>query len=979
MRTPTAYKLALFMSLLGVLFAVAPAGAPAGEPQFGIASFQAYSCANSSSENGLPCNDPYTQAGGTPYELTTTVHLNLHESVNNAGYHVLTSVEEPKDVKFSFPPGMVFDPQAATRCPIAVFTESEGYACPPSSQVGTVLSSPYGDLEQVPLYNLTPLAGRPAEFGFHNFDSFVIEGGARTGEGYNLSAASMDIPEAEVTSVSTTVWGTPADPSHDAQRGRVCSWLITKPPEAPYACSSPGGESSGVPPTPFVRLPTECSAQPLTATIETDSWLHPGALDANGNPLRGDANWKTVPSYPPMAPVTGCGNLIFNSSLTVQPDSAQAGEPVGLGVELNVPVNLNAESPATPEVRNVTVALPEGMVISPSAAQGLGVCHDDPGVDPREVADEFGSNSASPASCDPSSLVGRLRITTPLLPLPLDGEVFLGAPLCGPCTPEDAREGKMVRLYLQAIGEGSDGITVKLKGTGSIDQRTGRLTTYFPENPQLPFEHFKLELVGGPRATLANPRTCGPAVTEADLMPWSSPFNLDSTPSSAFAVTGCPQAQFSPSFAAGTTSNQAGGFSPFTLAFGRSDADGFLDGYQQQLPPGLLGKLSSVSLCGEPQAAEGTCGPESEIGHVQVLTGPGANPFLVTGGQVSITGPYKGAPYGLSIVVPAKAGPYTLSGTTGKGTVVVRAAINVDPTTAALTVTADPLPTILDGIPLQLRVVNVVIDRHDFTFNPTSCDPMAIAATMSSTEGQSAQVSAPFQVTNCAAMTFSPKFAVSTSGKTSRINGASLDARLSYPPAPAGQASPQANIARVKVDLPKQLPSRLTTLQKACAAATFESNPAGCPAASAVGVAKASTPVLSHELSGPVYFVSHGGEEFPSLIVVLQGEGVRVDLVGSTFIGNGITSSTFKTVPDVPIYSFELYLPAGRYSALAANGNLCKSTLKMPTEFVAHNGATIHESTPISVTSCPKAKKKPKAKKASRRARKSSHGQGRKS
>jgi hypothetical protein len=967
-----------------VVLLVAPAGASAAEPQFGIASFQVYSCANSSSENGLPCDDPYTRAGGTPYELTTTFHFNLHESFGAEGGRGPASVEEPKDIKVSFPPGMVFDPQAVTQCPIAVFVHSEGQACPPSSQVGTALSSPYGHLEQVPLYNLTPLEGRPAQFGFHNANNFFIDGGARTGEGYNLSAASSDIPEVHLTSVSITVWGNPAESSHDAQRGQVCVWLVTAPPEAPFEnCGNGGGgESSGVPPTPFVRLPTQCSGQPLTATIETDSWTHPGVWDANGNPQRGDENWKTAPSYPAMAPVTGCGNLNFGSSLTVQPDSAQAGEPVGLGVELSVPQNLSAESPATPEVRDVTVALPEGMVISPSSAQGLGVCHDDPGVNPREVADEFGSGSASPASCEASSLVGRLRITTPLLPLPLDGEVFLGAPLCGPCTPEDAREGRMVRLYLQAIGEGGDGITIKQAGTGSIDQRTGRLTTSFPEEPQLPFEHIKLEMTGGPRATLANPRTCGPALSEADLTPWSSPFVLDSTPSSAFEVTGCPEPRFAPSFTAGTTSNQAGGFSPFTLSFGRSDADGFLDGYQQRMPPGLLGMLSAVTPCGEPQASKGTCGPESLIGHTQVLTGPGANPFLVTGGKVFITGPYRGAPYGLSIVVPAKAGPYTLSGTTGEGTVVVRAAITIDPATAALTVTADPLPTILDGIPLQLRVVNVTIDRPGFTFNPTSCNPMAITATLSGTEGQIARVSAPFQVTNCEAMTFSPKFAVSTSGRASRVDGTSLDVRLTYPPAPAGQASPQANIASVKVELPKQLPSRLPTLQKACPAATFEADPANCPAASAVGVARASTPVLAHELSGPVYFVSHGGEAFPSLIVVLQGEGVRVDLVGSTFISKaGITSSTFKTVPDVPIRSFELYLPAGRYSALAANADLCRSTLRMPTTFTAQNGALLSRSTPISVTGCAKAKAARRARKARKagRARRSGRVRGRKS
>jgi hypothetical protein len=966
--------------------AAMPAGALGAEPQFGISSFQLSSCADDSSENGLPCDAFYTQAGGSPYALTTTFHFNLHEALDKNGAHVLVSVEEPKDIRVDFPLGVVFNPQASARCSIAVFDQSSGRACPPSSQVGTIISNPYGSFEESPLYNLIPLEGRPAEFGFHNTFDFVITGGVNTGEGYTLSATSSDIPEVEITEVSVTTWGYPADPAHDPQRGLECVWVNPRPPEAPTMCEGAGGESAGGPLVPFVTLPTECSGQPLAAKIQVDSWLHPGALDANGNPVQGDENWKSALANPAMPPVTGCGNLIFNSSLTVQPDNTLAGEPVGLGVELSVPQTLSPEVPATPHVRDVTVALPEGMVISPSSAQGLGVCRDDPGVDPRSVADEFGSGSDAPASCEPSSLVGRLRVTTPDLPLPLQGEVFLGAPICNPCTPGDAQGGRMVRLYLQAIGEGSDGITLKLKGTGSIDQQTGRLTTTFAENPQLPFEHFKLELTGGPRATLANPRVCGPAVTNAELTPWSAPFDLSSTPSSAFDVTGCPPPQFAPSFTAGTTSNQAGGFSPFTLAFGRSDADGFLDGAQVKMPEGLLGMLSDVSLCGEPQAAEGTCGPESLIGHTQVLTGPGADPFLVTGGQVFITGPYKGAPYGLSIVVPAKAGPYTLSGTTGKGTVVVRAAINVDPSTAQLTVTADPLPTILDGIPLQLRVVNVTIDRPGFTFNPTSCNPLAITGTLTSTEGSSAQVSAPYQVTNCEAMGFKPRFTVSTSGKTSRADGASIVARLSYPAGPpAGQASAQANIASVKVELPKQLPSRLTTLQKACPAATFEANPADCPVASRIGEARSVTPVLRSPLTGPVYFVSHGGEAFPSLIVVLQGEGVRVDVTGTTFISKaGITSTTFASVPDVPIDSFELYLPEGKYSALAANGKLCASKLTMPTTFVAQDGTRIHQSTPIGVTACPKAKtakaarRDRRARKASS-ARKSSYVRGRKS
>ncbi len=332
----------------------------------------------------------------------------------------------------------------------------------------------------------------------------------------------------------------------------------------------------------------------------------------------------------------------------------------------------------------------------------------------------------------------------------------------------------------------------------------------------------------------------------------------------------------------------------------------------------------------------------------------GGNPYTVNGGEVFITGPYEGAPYGLSIVNPAKAGPFDL------GKVIVRAKIEVNPTDAALTITSDAtgpyaIPQIIDGIPLQIKHVNVSIDRPDFTFNPTNCAPQEIGGSLTSSEAAVSTLHVPFQVTNCATLKFKPIFAVSTSGKTSRKNGASLNVKLTYPAAPFGT---QANIGKVKVDLPKQLPSRLTTLQKACPDTIFNANPAACPADSRIGSATATTPVLPVHLQGPAYFVSHGGAKFPELIVALSGEGVTVYLHGETFISPaGITSSTFRTIPDVPIGVFELKLPQGPDSALAANGNLCTAKLVMPTTFVGANGKSIKQTTPIAVTGCAKHKK----------------------
>jgi hypothetical protein len=386
------------------------------------------------------------------------------------------------------------------------------------------------------------------------------------------------------------------------------------------------------------------------------------------------------------------------------------------------------------------------------------------------------------------------------------------------------------------------------------------------------------------------------------------------------------------------------------MTVSRNDGQQNIQGIQLHMPPGLSGLLTGVELCGEAQANAGSCSPNSLIGETTVSVGLGGDPFSVTGGKVYITGPYEGAPFGISVVVPAKAGPYDL------GQVVVRGRIGVDPTTSALTVTTNSqaqgyaIPHILDGIPLEIKHVNFTTTRSRFTFNPTSCNPMAITGAIGSDEGATSPVSVPFQATNCAALKFEPKFSVSTSGKTSKANGASLTAKVTYPNVPQGT---DANLAKVKVELPKQLPSRLTTLQKACLAKVFEANPAACPSQSVVGHVRVITPVLPVPLEGPAYFVSHGGAAFPDLTIVLQGYGVTVELVGTTFIDkHGVTSSTFKTTPDVPFRTFELTLPQGPFSAVTANTNLCQATLAMPTEFTAQNGAEIHQSTPIEVTGC---------------------------
>jgi hypothetical protein len=508
-------------------------------------------------------------------------------------------------------------------------------------------------------------------------------------------------------------------------------------------------------------------------------------------------------------------------------------------------------------------------------------------------------------------------------------------------------------------------VLVKIAGEFLPDPVTGRLTAVFDENPNLPFGDLKLHFFGGPRAELATPESCGTFTIGAELSPWSAP---DSGPAALpfanFLINKKCPGGFSPTFTAGSTNLQAGAYTPFVASFGRSDTDQELQGLTVTLPPGLLADVGSVPLCDEADANTGTCPEASQVGTAQTGVGPGPDPLFVPG-KAYLTGPYNGGPYGLSVVVPAVAGPYNF------GTVVVRQSLRIDPVTAQVTDVSDPFPTIIHGIPLRLRRVDVTLNRPGFTFNPTNCARLAFTGSIAGSPlgsprrlngtvgyatqpGASSSFATPFQVTNCATLKFAPKFAVSTNGKTSKANGAGLVAKLSEPNEPQGN---QANIARVKVELPKALPSRLTTLQKACTAAQFDTNPAGCPAASIIGHAVVHTQILPAPLEGPAIFVSHGGEAFPSLVMVLQGDNVTIDLTGTTFISKaGVTSTTFKTVPDTPFQTFELALPQGPYSALTGLGDLCTQKLSMPTEFIAQNGLIVHQTTPVGVTGCPKKK-----------------------
>jgi hypothetical protein len=991
-----------------------PADATEAKP-FGIAKFtmQTTRATREVVENGFHrfVNEPYTftQAGGHPWGLTTTFEFASEVIKSGNIEHDVVPTRNVKDVFAVLPPGLLGDPRAVPSCPLAQLLAT-GEPCPADTQVGVaIVREAGGEDETGPIINVTPEAGQSAEFALENhshFDPTITAHVVRTAQGYGLTVGSINIPPVGVLSVELTFWGVPADESHKEMRGLEfgdgISWHS-------------GGVPSGFPEVAaFLTMPADCSMGPETATLRADSWQEP-VRHEGGRIVEGKYVEKEVEAPLPTVVagsaqgMTGCNLLQFNPLIEVNPDKPLADEPVELGVNVKVPQVKSTEASATPQLRNSVVTLPEGMSISPGIVDGIQACN---ALGPEGInfegplSEEQGLNGElqlAPGRCPDASVVGEAEAETPLLEKPVKGHVYLARPGCGgageaPCTEQDALDGNLYKLYLELGGTGAlgdAGVNIKVEGRVEANPATGQLTTVFANNPQFPFSELRIRLNGGQRSPLDNPVACGPAVTTSDFTPWSAPGTIkeeggpnnglfmpgtpDATPFSEFRVdlagdglaTPCPALPFSPGFVAGTVTPNAGKFSSFTMNLSREDREQYVKGIQLHTPPGLLAMLSSVPLCPETQANDpskyGEC-TASKIGTTRVASGAGSHPFEIEG-NVYLTGPHNGAPFGLSIVTHAVAGPFNL------GLVVVRARIDIDPENSTATITTDEtgpyaVPQIIFGVPLRLKRVTVNIDRRGFMFNPTNCAAQQITAKVSGNQDAVASVASPFAVGNCTSLAFKPTFAVSTSGKTSRANGASLDAKLSYPKGAMGK---DANIARVKVDLPKQLPSRLTTLQKACTAAQFNTNPAGCPAPSIVGIVKASTPLLPVGLSGPVYFVSHGGEAFPSLIVVLQGDGVRVDLVGSTFISKaGITSSTFKTVPDVPVNTFEIYLPEGKFSALAANGNLCKSASKltMPTEFVAQNGAEIHETTKISVTGCAKAVRHERKKKHTKKKKK---------
>ena len=785
-----------------------------------------------------------------------------------------------RTVVVDLPPGLVMDPTAVPTCAPRQLTEgfNNKFAnCPVDSQVGYANVIGAGTAA---VYNVERPAGAPALLAFTLAGVVVrIVPHVRSSD-YGIASRTDVISQAlRITGIELKLWGVPADPANDDER-------------AFQGNESGFGAKSSATPRPFITSPTRCTSEPLSFNAAADSWWEPGAFrsasynaDTDGIPFR----------------VEGCGRLRFEPEMTLTPDSRRAGAPVGLSVDLEVPQNEDPYGLATPHVRGATVTLPEGFSISPASVQGLASC---PLADVR-----IGSDLED--ACPPASRIGSVQIKTPLLDEELEGEVIVAKQGDNPF-------GTLIAMYLVVEGPG---VLLKIPGRVELDPVTGRVTTSFQNTPQLPFERLRLTLRGGAAAPLVAPQACGTYVTQARITSWASdnPVELSSPTT---IDEGCANGGFSPGLRAGS----AGHSSPFYLQVVREDGQQNVSRIEAILPEGLLATLKGIPLCGDAAAATGNCPEASRVGRTTVGVGAGPSPiYLPEAGKaptaIYLAGPHKGAPYSLVVKVPAQAGPFDL------GTVAVRNALHVDPVTAQVTSKSDPLPQILQGIPVAYRDVRIEVDRPGFMQNPTSCDPMKVGSRIISSVGVIASPSSRFQVGNCANLGFRPKLSLRLKGKTNRSAHPALTATLKA-------RKGDANIGKAVVTLPKTQFLEQGHIRTICTRVQYAAD--NCPRGAVYGHATAWTPLLDEPLRGPVYLRS-SNNELPDLVADLNGQ-IEIDLAGRIDSVNSRMRTTFWAVPDAPVSKFVLRMQGGKKGLLVNNTELCKAKPRAKTAFTGHNG-----------------------------------------
>jgi hypothetical protein len=887
----------------------------------------------------IPSN---TQAGGHPdIEVQFSVENRVLQHSESA-----CNCEDAKDADIHLPPGFIGNPHATPQCTVAQFSADE---CPVDSQVGiaSVLAT-NGFPFDTAVYNIVP---PPEDAGLLGFKIFLFDTpqftvlSSRTGGDYGLDSDTTSIfhgifPLEEIQEI---LWGVPADPIHDRLRinprnslggpaflGSLCDSsgsLSTNEPESVYEFCF--GNFVGFTPlhsnalsTPFLQNPTTCETA-LSSTFDV--------LSYDGGVTHAQYPWPQQ---------TGCDQLSFNPSLYAQPTTSTTDSPSGIEVDLKVPQQPSPTVPSPTELRRATVTLPEGFSINPNAADGKTACQD--------TEASFGTLFA--AACPELSKVGSLTIDSSALPAPLPGFVYLGQSL-----PESR-----YRIFLVADGFGTH---IKLAGVVTPDPDTGRLTISFNELPQSPLTEFNMHLFGSERGLLATPSQCGTYAVTSTFAPWDEALASQSS-TQFFTLVGGPDGKpcpgssrpFEPGFEVASASRAPGAHAPLSLEVTRSDGDQNLTGLSVKTPPGLSATLAGVRYCSDASLASAaassysgiteqqspSCPPGSLIGTSVAGAGAGTHPVYLPG-KVYLAGPYKGAPLSLATITPAVSGPYDL------GNVVVRAALHVDPTDAHITAVSDPLPQIVQGIPIRLRSLRIALDRPDFVLNPTNCSPLAVAATLSGDQGATSELSRHFQMANCATLPYGPQLSLKLTGGINRLGHPAIHSLFTTE---AGES----NTGSVSVTLPPSEILDNSHLGNICTRPQFEAQK--CPPSSLIGTAEAKTPLLEDPLRGNVYLRSNPNRSLPDVVADLRGQ-IDVELAGQVSSSKaGGLRTVFKTVPDAPVSSFRLNLLGGSKGLLQNSSSLCGAPKRAKVTMVGQNGVTDSSSPRLQVKCRSKARHK---------------------
>jgi hypothetical protein len=900
-----------WLALAGVLAAVASIAAIAAGSAQGYAYINHWITRTSS-----------TQAGGHP-------DIEIHAAFDNRFFHEgpeapgepCNACQDPRDILTHLPTGFIGSPSQLPQCDLSDFATNE---CPSDTQVGVfglfgLFTGPYeGQPDPIglfsPIYNLPPHPYEAALLGF--VAPIVSFGGqisinARTESDYGLDAASYSIFHLiPIPSIDLYLWGVPASPSHDKARmpqplPQVCAGIPTDQtvPVGFFsnACHSPLPSSAPV--KPFLNNPTSCN-EPLTAGL--DIFYYDNTL------LSALDSWPST---------TGCDQLSFNPSLSSVPTTEQADSPSGMEAQLSVPQSQSPTVPSPSQIKEQRVTLAPGFTINSNAADGKSACTDEQGA--------FGTRGE--AQCPETSKIGTATLDTAALPAPIDGGIYLGEP----------QPGNRYRIFLTADGFATH---VKLAGEVHPNPQTGQLEVVFKDLPQAPFQLFTLHFFGSERGALATPTQCGKYPVESEFVPWdaalpnqvsTSYFTIDSGPNGG----PCPNGPrpFSPSVKAGVVDNTAGAFSDFAFKLSREDGEQNLVSNTVSPPPGFLASLRGIPYCPESAIAQlasssysgvaeqtsSACPEASRVGTVNAGAGAGSRP-LYSPGQAYLAGPYKGAPVSLLIVVPAVSGPYDL------GNIAVRVAIYVDPVNTRVTAVADPLPQIIEGIPLRVRDVQVNLNRPNFTINPTNCAPYSVDTTLVGDEGAVAQTGSHFQVANCGNLGFKPKLGLKLQGGIKQRGHPAIRASVQG-------LSGNANIRSVQVTLPKGELLDNAHLGTVCTRVDFARDT--CPADSVIGTAEATSPLLDQSLTGSV-FLRSSNNKLPDLVISLRGQ-IDVELAGRVDAVKGALRTTFETVPDAPVSSFSLNLAGGPKGLIINSESLCSHPKRASVRMVGQNGAAL--------------------------------------